>query len=1133
MANRTITFLIEGRDKLSAAVNAAKNSLNSLKGATGKINALQRALANSQNLQKMIGDYRNLQRAIQASQSARAQELLKASRAAAAQSQAVKQLEKMRDAMKNLQKYQRGERANLDVDKASVARLKSALQQHGATMNTDAARIMREQIRAAEREIKSREKSLNQIMRGAKLDLSAQAAAVKSFGDAFTTANSKAQQLRATLASQQSQLAALRSAMNAQGLTGTLAGHEMRLRSEIQQTINAINRETEAFNRRNHAAQNFSRAQQDMANAYSNMQNAEQTAETLMSPFTAATKVAMNFEREMSKVKALTQMRNIRAGNTAAVESEMSSLKELAERLGATTEFTSAEAAQGMQKYAMAGWTAEQIEAIMTATVDFASIAGDHNLMRTADVLSDDLTAFGLKAGQAYKLSSGKVVEASKYFTDAVSYAITQANLDREFFHESWKYNAPVAHAMNLSLGEAIAQNMVLANAGIKGSMSGTSLRQFWVRLSAPPKTAQKSLEEMGMLASDATKKIIETQEALREAGADPNSDLFDKIAALEKYYQEGKAAGRDMTGWLKQLTGQTALSGIMSLFDLGKLDEARRYKMEIDTGWVEGWTGEVAKITRENSATEVEYLKSAWDALAKSIGDAFLPSVSAAAKSLTNLVNSANDFVKNNQSLVQWLGAFAAGLSAIILLGAGLAGLSAAFSFISSGLVMAVGAVRGFLAVLSVLRTAIMATGAAAAIAGAIGAAPIWLIVAAVAAVIAIVAYATGCFDGLGEAIAAAWNHPQGAVTGFCELVKSSIDSAVDYVMARWMTLKSALEHPIEATINFIDHGSVVGGNVINGTESVKNWRRSVDFVKNHKTFFDNLPGHSAGSGGGGGSFGEPINVQSATIQAAQVDLPKIETPQVEIPQVEIPTIETPQVQIPEVQIPPVDTSLVQSSLDVVSFSSQNLAMNLAATSPATQALAMSAQTASAGANALGLSATTATGGVNALSASAAASTGSISSMAGASSSAAGSISGLGAAAASAISSLLSAGASAAGAIFSAISAAGSAGAKVASNASGGIYQQGAFLTTFAETSPEAAIPIDSSARAKSLWFETGNLLGMFDGGGNSNSVTVNVNMTFNGEKPADTNWVDDVREVFAELANEYFADRRRVSYA
>lgn len=47
--------------------------------------------------------------------------------------------------------------------------------------------------------------------------------------------------------------------------------------------------------------------------------------------------------------------------------------------------------------------------------------------------------------------------------------------------------------------------------------------------------------------------------------------------------------------------------------------------------------------------------------------------------------------------------------------------------------------------------------------------------------------------------------------------------------------------------------------------------------------------------------------------------------------------------------------------------------------------------------------------------------------------------------------------------------------------NAKGGIYSQGAFLTYFAEDSPEAAIPIDGSERARSLWLKTGQMLGMF----------------------------------------------------
>lgn len=49
-----------------------------------------------------------------------------------------------------------------------------------------------------------------------------------------------------------------------------------------------------------------------------------------------------------------------------------------------------------------------------------------------------------------------------------------------------------------------------------------------------------------------------------------------------------------------------------------------------------------------------------------------------------------------------------------------------------------------------------------------------------------------------------------------------------------------------------------------------------------------------------------------------------------------------------------------------------------------------------------------------------------------------------------------------------------------IEANATGGIYKQGAFLTTFAEESPEAAIPIDGSARAISLWKQTGAMLGM-----------------------------------------------------
>lgn len=57
------------------------------------------------------------------------------------------------------------------------------------------------------------------------------------------------------------------------------------------------------------------------------------------------------------------------------------------------------------------------------------------------------------------------------------------------------------------------------------------------------------------------------------------------------------------------------------------------------------------------------------------------------------------------------------------------------------------------------------------------------------------------------------------------------------------------------------------------------------------------------------------------------------------------------------------------------------------------------------------------------------------------------------------------------------------SGGGAVASNAAGGIYGKGAFLTTFAEDGPEAAIPLTPSRRSVGLWTEAGQALGTLPG--------------------------------------------------
>jgi TP901 family phage tail tape measure protein len=100
-----------------------------------------------------------------------------------------------------------------------------------------------------------------------------------------------------------------------------------------------------------------------------------------------------------------------------------------------------------------------------------------------------------------------------------------------------------------------------------------------------------------------------------------------------------------------------------------------------------------------------------------------------------------------------------------------------------------------------------------------------------------------------------------------------------------------------------------------------------------------------------------------------------------------------------------------------------------------------------------------------------------------------------------------------------------------VDTNALGGIYERGSFLTTFAEDSAEAAIPLDGSARAVSLWQQAGQMLGVSPGGGSVMHATFSPTiMIYGNPEPGQVQ-----REV--ESANRSFLDylhnERRLSFA
>ena len=165
------------------------------------------------------------------------------------------------------------------------------------------------------------------------------------------------------------------------------------------------------------------------------------------------------FDAQMSKVFAI-------IGEEATGSADvMKALRDEALEMGSTTAFTASQAGEAMEYMAMAGWKTNDMLAGLSPIMDLAAASGE-DLGTVSDIVTDALTAFGLTA------------EDTAHFTDVLAAASSNSNTNVAIMGESFKYVAPLAGALGYSVDDVAVALGLMANAGIKGSMAGTSLRQ-------------------------------------------------------------------------------------------------------------------------------------------------------------------------------------------------------------------------------------------------------------------------------------------------------------------------------------------------------------------------------------------------------------------------------------------------------------------------------------------------------------------------------------------------------------------------------------------------------------------------------------------------------------------------------
>jgi TP901 family phage tail tape measure protein len=376
----------------------------------------------------------------------------------------------------------------------------------------------------------------------------------------------------------------------------------------------------------------------------------------------AAIKTAADFESGMSEVKAISN----------ATGSDMKKLTGIALEMGIKTKFSAKESAEALKYMAMAGWKTKDMMTALPGVLNLAAASGEE-LGMVSDIVTDALTAFGMKASEAGK------------FADLLASASSNSNTNVGLMGETFKYVAPVAGALGYSAENTALAIGLMANAGIKASQAGTALRGGLTRLVKPPKAAAAVMDKLKI-------SITKTDGSMKTF-AEVMVDLRGKFKNLTKAQKTSYAAS---------LFGKEAMSGWLAIINASDTDFAKLTKATNDYN---GAAERMATTMLDNLNGAITILKSSIEGLMIQIGNVLMPTI----KKLAGFVQTlATKFAGANAKTKKFviIGALiAAAIGPAILLISGLIGsigtIAGAIATIGAPVAIAIAAIVALSAVI------------------------------------------------------------------------------------------------------------------------------------------------------------------------------------------------------------------------------------------------------------------------------------------------------------------------------------------------------------------------------------------------------------------------------------------------
>ncbi len=339
---------------------------------------------------------------------------------------------------------------------------------------------------------------------------------------------------------------------------------------------------------------------------------------------TAATKTAIDFESSMSRV----------SGALNDPSANMEELRQLALDMGADTVFSASEAGAAMEELAKGGLTAADIKGgALKTTMDLAA-AGSLQLAEAANVTVQSMGAFGLTAdetGEAANALAGAAAASSADVAD-LTQGLSQVSAQ--------------AHSAGWSIQDTTAVLGAFADAGIRGSDAGTSLKTMLQRLAAPTDKSAAMMESLGINVRDANGNMLD---AAGVAG-----ELQAKLSGLD-------SATRDAA--IQTIFGADASRAALVMMNQGT-EGIQRY-----TAATNDQTAAQRLADSQMGETErsIEEMNGAIETASIQVGSALAPAVTDAAEAVGGAADAFSQMDEGTQQTVIGFGLVAAAAGPVL----------------------------------------------------------------------------------------------------------------------------------------------------------------------------------------------------------------------------------------------------------------------------------------------------------------------------------------------------------------------------------------------------------------------------------------------------------------------------------